>query len=140
MSNDWNSQSKDFPEPDLKQTNQIGQRGWITAQTLIRLTSRLLKRIKIITLSAVLARFPRLGSKSSRMKKGTTIAALVMAIILAGHIVSAQIAPLPSLKTVSVPKPENLREFVQDKTAAIALGKALFLGYTGRKRWYHVMC
>ena len=127
MSNDWNSQSKDFPEPDSK-INQIEQRGWITAQTLIRLISRLLKKIKIITLlAAVLAGFTRLGLKSSRIRKGTTIGALVMAVILAGHIVSAQVAPpLPSLKKVSVPKPKNLSEFVQDKTAAITLGKSLF--------------
>lgn len=128
MSNDWNSQSKDSLEPDSKQINQIGQRGWITAQTLIRLISRLLNKIKIISLLAVvLAGFTWLGSKSSR-RKGTTIATLVIAMILAGHIVSAQVAPppLPSLKRVSVPKPKNLSEFVQDKTAAIALGKALF--------------
>lgn len=126
MSNDWHSQSKDFPAPDSK-INQIGQRGSITGQTLIRLISKLLNRIKIITLLvAVLAGFTRLGLKSSRLKKGTTIAALVMAMILAGHIVSAQVAPLPSLNTVPIPEPENLSEFVQDKTAAIALGKSLF--------------
>lgn len=37
----------------------------------------------------------------------------------------AQTAP-PSLKTVPVPEPANLAEFVKDKQAAIVLGKALF--------------
>lgn len=32
----------------------------------------------------------------------------------------------PSLKTVAIPEPANLAQFVKDKTAAIALGKALF--------------
>ncbi len=32
----------------------------------------------------------------------------------------------PSLKTIAVPEPSNLSEFVRDRTAAIALGKALF--------------
>lgn len=32
----------------------------------------------------------------------------------------------PSLKTIAVPEPPNLSEFVRDRTAAIALGKALF--------------
>ncbi|MCM2277577.1 MAG: cytochrome C peroxidase [Oligoflexia bacterium] len=35
-------------------------------------------------------------------------------------------SPLTSLKTISVPEPVNLREFVKDKRSAIALGKALF--------------
>ncbi|RME46274.1 MAG: tandem-95 repeat protein [Caldilineae bacterium] len=35
-------------------------------------------------------------------------------------------APPPSLKTVPVPEPDNLMDFVQDRDAAIALGKALF--------------
>ena len=34
--------------------------------------------------------------------------------------------PLASLKTVSIPEPDNLKDFVQDKAAAIALGKSLF--------------
>ena len=33
---------------------------------------------------------------------------------------------LDSLKKVSIPEPDNLKDFVQDKTAAIALGKSLF--------------
>ena len=54
------------------------------------------------------------------------IAALVATAVLAGHVVSAQVAPPPSLKTVAVPEPDNLGTFVQDKVAAIALGKSFF--------------
>src|SRR4028118_749479 len=59
------------------------------------------------------------------------IATVVAVAILAGHTASAQITPRPpnplaSLKTVAVSEPPNLGEFVKDKKAAIALGKALF--------------
>ncbi|MEG4629560.1 cytochrome c peroxidase [Microcoleus sp. AR_TQ3_B6] len=59
------------------------------------------------------------------------IATVVAVAILAGHTVSAQVGPPPanplaSLKTVPVPEPSNLGDFVKDKPAAIALGKALF--------------
>jgi len=59
------------------------------------------------------------------------IATVVAVAILAGHTASAQITPRPpnplaSLKTVAVSEPPNLGEFVKDKPAAIALGKALF--------------
>ena len=59
------------------------------------------------------------------------IATVVAVAILAGHTASAQVGsppanPLASLKTVAVPEPPNLGEFVKDKPAAIALGKALF--------------
>ena len=49
-------------------------------------------------------------------------------MIIAGHTVSAQliIEPPPSLKTVPIPGPENLSDFIKDKTAAIALGKSFF--------------
>lgn len=88
-----------------------------------------LKRIQIIAIFAkgMLGGLTQLASRLSRnMKRGTTIAALVMAVVLAGHAVSAQVAPPPSLKTVSVPEPDNLGDFVKNKTAAIALGKSLF--------------
>ncbi len=63
------------------------------------------------------------------MKSSMAIIVLVTTVILAGHTVSAQVAPPPlppSLKTVAIPTPSNLTEFVRDDTAAIALGKALF--------------
>jgi len=62
-----------------------------------------------------------------------TIATVVAVAILAGHTTSVQLAAasepseaLASLKTVAVSEPSNLGEFVKDKPAAIALGKALF--------------
>ena len=54
------------------------------------------------------------------------IAALVATAVLAGHVASAQVAPPSSLKSVTVPEPDNLGTFVQDKVAAIALGKSFF--------------
>jgi len=60
------------------------------------------------------------------------IATVVTVVILGGHAASAQLAAsepseaLASLKTVAVPEPSNLGEFVKDKKAAIVLGKALF--------------
>lgn len=69
----------------------------------------------------------RFGLK--KYSKGITIAILVSAAIICGHAVSAQVTPAPaiaSLKTVSVPEPDNIAEFIRDKTAAIKLGKSLF--------------
>jgi len=62
------------------------------------------------------------------MKSSMTIFALVATTVIAGHAVSAQVAPQPppSLKTVSIPEPDSLGDFIKDKTAAIALGKSLF--------------
>jgi len=57
------------------------------------------------------------------------IATVVAVAILAGHTASAQVvgsSSLVSLKTLTVPEPPNLGEFVKNKPAAIALGKALF--------------
>jgi cytochrome c peroxidase len=78
---------------------------------------------------------------SSSLKRNASISALVMVVVLAGQVASAQFNPGPSqplgsLKTVSVPEPANLGEFVQNKTAAIVLGKSLFwdmqIGSDGR--------
>jgi len=77
---------------------------------LFRLVARLLKRTRNIM----------------------AIATVVAVAILAGHTASAQVItprppnPLASLKTVAVPEPPNLGQFVKNKPAAIALGKALF--------------
>ncbi|KAB8321336.1 cytochrome C peroxidase [Tolypothrix campylonemoides VB511288] len=65
-------------------------------------------------------------SKSTQIKRSTTIAALVMAAILAGHSVSAQVSGPRPLSQIEVPKPKNLGDFVKDEKAAIALGKSLF--------------
>jgi len=61
----------------------------------------------------------------SRLSRITTIAAIIAATVIVGHTVSAQVAP-PALKTVPVPEPDNLGDFVKNKVAAIELGKALF--------------
>jgi len=42
------------------------------------------------------------------------------------NIIPRIFVPPPSLKTVPVPEPDNLFDFVRDKDAAIKLGKALF--------------
>lgn len=67
--------------------------------------------------------FTGLVSKNS---KAITIAVIVIAAVISGHTVSAQITPPASLKDVQVPEPNNLADFVKDKTAAIKLGKSLF--------------
>lgn len=51
------------------------------------------------------------------------------ALLLTGNayaIVESEPLLPPSLKTITVPEPANLAQFVKNKTAAIALGKALF--------------
>ncbi|MFQ5401591.1 MAG: Ig-like domain-containing protein, partial [Anaerolineae bacterium] len=41
-------------------------------------------------------------------------------------VMEVVLQPPPSLKSLAVPEPDNLMNFVQDRNAAIALGKALF--------------
>lgn len=106
-------------------------------------------------IAMILGTLGRLFSSWSKgVKRFSAIATLVVMATLAGHTVSAQITspdsttqpvlidpevlyptdplnpgpsqPLASLKTVSIPEPDNLKDFVRDKTVAIALGKALF--------------
>jgi|GEM_PF-1977685 len=94
----------------------------------------MLKKIQVIKsfgffVANNLAGFTQLILKlPKRMKSSMAIMFLVTTVILAGHTVSAQVAPQPppSLKTVTIPAPSNLAEFVRDNTAAIRLGKALF--------------
>src|SRR4028118_1385965 len=73
---------------------------------------------------------PNLFRLVARQLKRTSqimaIATVVAVAILAGHTASAQVVPTLSLKTVPVPEPPNLGEFVKDRPAAIALGKSLF--------------
>ncbi len=67
MSNRWNSKLDDPPVPNSEDANQH-RKGWFFAQ------------------------FTQLASKlSRRMKRSMTIVTLVIATILAGHTVSAQI-------------------------------------------------
>ena len=68
----------------------------------------------------------------------TLLAAVVfiLPLILSDHVelvATAQTVPpaeppvpLSSLKTIPIPEPENLAEFVRDRNAAVILGKALF--------------
>ncbi|HEY9673591.1 MAG TPA: cytochrome c peroxidase, partial [Waterburya sp.] len=64
---------------------------------------------------------------TSSLSRNITIAVIAIAVILAGHLASAQVAAPPSLKTVTPPEPDNLTtEFIQNRTAVIKLGKALF--------------
>ncbi len=74
--------------------------------------------------SSIASLFTRLVSNWS---KGMAIAAIGIAVVVAGHVASAEVTPpFPSLKEVTVPEPPNIGDFVKDKTAAIKLGKALF--------------
>jgi len=69
------------------------------------------------------------GNKLSRqLKTSIAIAILVVFTVLIGHTVSAQVGspPLVPLSQVSIPEPDNIGEFIRNKTAAIALGKTLF--------------
>ena len=92
--------------------------------------SKLFKKIRNITISAVdfvsKLTITRVKKISRRTKKVTAITSLVMVIILAGNSVSAQLAPFGPLSSVSVPRPDNINNFIKDKTSAIALGKTLF--------------
>ncbi|MEH2090013.1 cytochrome-c peroxidase [Nostoc sp.] len=64
----------------------------------------------------------------SKFSRTITIAVIILAAVIVGNTVSAKITGPPpvSLKSVSVPEPDNLGDFVKDKTAAIKLGKTLF--------------
>ena len=137
MSKEKNSSYSGLPKSErFKDTGSVSSdkdaRPIASSKTLI---SRLFQRTSIISakLVMILSRLGQLVSNWSKsIKRFSAISALVMATILAGHTVSAQIInpgpfqPLASLKTVSIPEPDNLKDFVQDKAAAIALGKSLF--------------
>ena len=56
----------------------------------------------------------------------TWLMVFVVAVSLTAYAQTADPPRPPSLKTVPVPEPANLSEFVRDRQAAIALGKALF--------------
>nr|WP_322714331.1 cytochrome c peroxidase [Nostoc sp. ChiSLP03a]MDZ8215566.1 cytochrome c peroxidase [Nostoc sp. ChiSLP03a] len=72
-------------------------------------------------------RYGKANYLRSRFSKTVTIAAIILVAVVAGNTVSAVTGQSPvSLKSVSVPEPDNLGDFVADKTAAIKLGKTLF--------------
>ena len=57
--------------------------------------------------------------------RGAAIAPLLL-LALSGAAQAVNLTAPPSLKHTQVPEPPNLGDFVKDKKAAIALGKALF--------------
>lgn len=135
MSNGFNKKPTDLPQPNEENKSHVQTKGWINAQLLSKLAAIFLSRIRIAALftASIIARLLRLPSKlSRRMKSVSAIATLVTTAVLAGHTVSAQVypgvrhQPLASLKSVPIPEPDNLSDFIKDKTAAIALGKSLF--------------
>ncbi len=66
-------------------------------------------------------------SKSIWIGMAKCVPVLLALSIVGMYLPSAYAADAPpSLKTVPVPEPKNLADFVKNKTAAIALGKALF--------------
>jgi len=72
--------------------------------------------------------FGKLNKIGLRFSRSIAIAVIIMVAVIAGNSVSAQVtgsAPV-SLKSVSVPEPDNLGDFVKNKAAAIKLGKTLF--------------
>lgn len=70
-------------------------------------------------------------TSTRKLKSSMAIATFVAVAIAAGHTISielaaAQTSPLVPLKNVAIPVPDNIGEFIRDKTAAIALGKTFF--------------
>jgi cytochrome c peroxidase len=133
MSNARKNSHSSLPElEESKDTQKASRRRDHSAFPFIHLLSRLLEITQMIAIWAVgmlrgLTHLASKLSKSTQIKKGTTIAALVIAAILAGHTVSAQVTTdLRPLSQITVPEPDNLGDFIKDKTAAIALGKSLF--------------
>lgn len=132
MSNGSNSSHSGLPESEESKDTSLAhrRRESSTAPPLIGLLSRVLKRIQIIAIKAagMLGGLTPLASRLSRsMKRGTTIAALVTAAVVAGNAVSAQVANSPPpLSQVPIPKPDKLGDYVKNEQAAIALGKSLF--------------
>jgi cytochrome c peroxidase len=137
MSKGNNSRPSDLPKSEeFQDTRAVSSKKTIDpiASSRTRLL-RLFKHIQIIPakIAMILGIGGRLVSSGSKaVKRFSAISAIVVATILAGHTVSAQIVnptpsqPLASLKTVSIPASDKLKDFVKDKTATLVLGKSLF--------------
>jgi cytochrome c peroxidase len=84
--------------------------------------------------STVLERTQGSSRFSQVARRGMLVATVIGGATLAGRYVSAQIdpgnaapsQPLASLKTVSIPQPSNLKDFIKDEKSAVILGKTLF--------------
>lgn len=136
MSNGRNTNHSNLPEPEVSKNIILvrKKREGSSHPSFIERLSKVLKSIKMLPLqvSRILNRLSRITFKFSKsIKSNITIAALVAAVVLAGHtmsaqLVSAQLPPVTPLSTVPVPEPDNINDFIKNKTAAIALGKALF--------------
>jgi cytochrome c peroxidase len=83
----------------------------------------------LIFLGLLLYRF-KSSISIGKISKFTTISTIVMVSVFIGQWASAQITPLSSalapLSSIPVPEPDNLTQFVANKTKAIELGKSLF--------------
>jgi cytochrome c peroxidase len=132
MSNGWNGKPISLPESNISEQRNTEKEQSHAVIFFTSIVSTLFERIRVVALfiTNLVVGFTRLVPALSRqMKKSMTIATLILVTILAGHTVSAQISPPsppPSLKTVAVPEPDNLGDFVKNKVAAIQLGKSLF--------------
>lgn len=77
----------------------------------VKVSNLLKKRLKIVVLFAIAAIVGQSMSSTLQAQEVLTV---------------DPSQPLTSLKTVSIPEPSNLAEFVTNKTAALVLGKSLF--------------
>ncbi len=120
----WRQQAKESLAKKMKLLSQpaddqkLSQK--IPSSHVSEETSRLVKRrwsLSVLPVTQLISRWSR----------GIAIAAIAITVVIAGHIASAEVTPpFASLKSVPVPEPPNLGEFIKNKTAAIALGKAFF--------------
>ncbi|WP_016873331.1 cytochrome-c peroxidase [Chlorogloeopsis fritschii PCC 9212] len=116
---------------EFKYETQASQRSE-SSTVFRRLISVFLKLTKILALAFSAIRmltkpFQFASGLAKSIRQGTAIVALVIVAILAGHLASAQVtSPLQPLSNITVPQPDNIGDFIRDKTAAIALGKSLF--------------
>ncbi len=119
----WRQQAKKSLSKQMKLLSQPPdnqkRQNKIPSSNISKETNRLVRRRWSLTGLS-------LTGLKSRLSKSMTIAAIAIGVVIAGHVASAQVSPPPSLKTVAIPEPNNLGDFIKDKTAAIALGKSLF--------------
>ncbi|MBD2773300.1 cytochrome-c peroxidase [Iningainema tapete] len=126
MSNGKNTNHSGLPKLELEDNQKASRSRNRSAPPSINLLSKLLQVITNLA-AKIVTGLTQLSSQLSRsMKRGALITTLLTVTIIVGHSVSAQITALPPLNQVKVPEPDNLGDFIQNKVAAIALGKSLF--------------